>query len=338
MQILHLHRKPHPFHYSIEQLFEAIRAQLPEGMEVRAAECPHPSQGLVRRLKNLRFASRLKGDVYHITGDVHYLALGTPRERTVLTIHDLGFLRQENPILRKILYWFWLKLPVARARVVTTISEATKQDILEWLPDCPPEKIRVIPNPVLPFFRPVPKTFDEKCPVILLVGTKPNKNLARQLEALSGIHCQVQIIGERKPDIEHMLHVLQLPHTWLAHLSQEALLQAYASSDLLLFASTLEGFGMPILEAQAVGRPVVTGNCSSMPEVAGGAACLVDPFDVASIREGLLRVIRDRAYREELLRLGRENVRRFEAGEVARKYGEVYAETYPPPAPPFQRC
>lgn len=330
MKILHLHRKPHPFHYSIEQLFEALRAHIPEGMEVQAAQCPHPSKGLVPRLRNLWFARELKGDVYHITGDVHYLALATPPERTVLTIHDLGFLRQGNPVLREILYWFWLKLPVARARVVTTISEATKQDILERLPGYPPEKIRVIPNPVLPFFRPIHRPFDEKCPVILLVGTKPNKNLARQLEALSGIHCQVQIIGERKPAIEHMLHVLQLPHTWLAHLSQDALLQAYASSDLLLFASTLEGFGMPILEAQAVGRPVVTSNCSSMPEVAGPAACLVDPLDVASIREGVLRVIRDAAYREELLRLGKENVKRFGAEEVARRYGEVYKSLTPP--------
>lgn len=327
MRILHLHRKPHPFHYSIEQLFEAIRAHLPEGLEVSVAECPYPSQGLLPRLRNLRFARHLQGDIFHITGDVHYLALALPGDRTVLTIHDLGFLRQSNPILRKILYWFWLKWPVARARVVTTISEATKQDILEWLPGCPPEKIRVIPNPVLPFFRPVHKDFDAHFPTILLMGTKANKNLPRQLEALSGLSCQVQIVGERKPGIEHMLHVLKLPHTWLEHLSQEALLQAYASSDLLLFASTLEGFGMPILEAQVVGRPVITANCSSMPEVAGGGACLVDPFDVAAIREGLLRVIRDAAYREELLRLGRENAKRFEAGEVARRYLEIYTQS-----------
>jgi len=328
MKIVHFHRKPHPFHYSIEQLFDAIRQHLPEGLEVETAVCPYPSEGLWPRLKNLRFARRHRGDVNHITGDVHYLALALPRRSTMLTVHDLGFLQQSNPILRKILYWFWLKIPVARVRLVTAISEATREDILKYLPQCPPEKIRVIPNPVLPFFRAMPKAFDETCPVVLLVGTKSNKNLSRQLAALENIPCRVRIIGERKAEAEALFAQHRIAHEWLEHLSPEELLQTYASSDLLLFASTLEGFGMPILEAQTVGRPVVTSKRSSMPEVAGAGACLVDPFDVASIREGLLRVIGDAAYREDLVRKGQENVRRFEARAVARRYAEVYAEVF----------
>ena len=323
--IIHFHRKPHPFHYSIEQLFETIRVHLPEGVAVETAVCPYPSQGLWPRLGNLWFAWRNRGAVNHITGDVHYLALALPRRSTVLTIHDLGFLRQSNPILRKILYWFWLKIPVARARVVTVVSEATKQDILKHLPDCTPEKVRVIPNPVLPFFRPVSRAFDAAYPTILLVGTKANKNLPRQLEALSDIPCQVQLIGERREEVEALLKRYHLSHTWLQHLSSGELLQAYASSDLLLFASTLEGFGMPILEAQTVGRPVITSQVSSMPEVAGAGACLVDPFDVQSIRAGVLKVIRDAAYREELVRKGWENVQRYEAGKIADRYCEIYS-------------
>ena len=323
--IVHFHRKPHPFHYSIEALFEAIRAHFPEGVKVEVATCPHLSQGLWPRLKNLWFAKQSRGDINHITGDVHYLAMGLPRRHTILTIHDLGFLRQSNPVLRKILFWFWLKWPVARVQYVTTISEATKRDILQHLPGCPPEKIRVIPNPVLPFFKSIPKPFPDDNPTILLVGTKANKNIPRILEALEDIPCRIQIIGEKKPDIIDLFHTYKRPHTWREHLNEAELLQAYASSDLLLFASTLEGFGMPILEAQMVGRPVITSHISSMPEVAGEGACLVDPYDIASIREGVLRVIRDADYREELVKLGRENVKRFEARAVAEQYAELYA-------------
>ncbi|MCB9282999.1 MAG: glycosyltransferase family 4 protein [Lewinellaceae bacterium] len=323
--IVHFHRKPHPFHYSIEQLFEVIRAYLPKEIEVRKAVCPYPSRGIWPRVKNLIFARQARGDINHITGDVHYLALALPRQNTILTIHDLGFLRQSNPLARLLLYWFWLKLPVSRARLVTTISEATRQDILRHLPACPPEKVLVIPNPVLPFFRPIPKPFDEACPIILLVGAKPNKNLLRMLEALERIPCRVQLIGERKTEIAALFTEKKIPYTWLEHLHPEELVQTYAASDLLLFASTLEGFGMPILEAQTVGRPVVTSNCSSMPEVAGAGACLVDPYDVASIRAGVLKVIGDAGYREELVRLGKENVKRFEAGVVARQYFEIYS-------------
>jgi glycosyltransferase involved in cell wall biosynthesis len=81
---------------------------------------------------------------------------------------------------------------------------------------------------------------------------------------------------------------------------------------------------MPIIEAQWVERPVVTSNCSSMPEVAGAAACLVDPFDVGSIRAGILRVINDEPYRERLIELGRENRERFSLAQVAHQYGALY--------------
>jgi Glycosyltransferase len=82
---------------------------------------------------------------------------------------------------------------------------------------------------------------------------------------------------------------------------------------------------MPIIEAQTVGRPVVTSNCSSMPEVAGvGGACLVDPFDVASIRAGVLRVIKDPDYREALVKRGFENVCRFRPQAIARAYCALY--------------
>jgi glycosyltransferase involved in cell wall biosynthesis len=83
---------------------------------------------------------------------------------------------------------------------------------------------------------------------------------------------------------------------------------------------------LPIVEGQAVGRPVVTSNCSSMAEVAGDSACLVDPLDVASIRAGVARVCGDADYRAELVRRGFENVKRFSARAVAEQYAALYRE------------
>jgi glycosyltransferase involved in cell wall biosynthesis len=100
--------------------------------------------------------------------------------------------------------------------------------------------------------------------------------------------------------------------------------ESYCAADLVSFVSTYEGFGLPILEANAVGRPVVTSNVSSMPEVAGDAACLVDPFDVASIRSGILRTIEDREYRERLICNGFDNVQRYVPEKVTYKYIELY--------------
>ena len=107
-------------------------------------------------------------------------------------------------------------------------------------------------------------------------------------------------------------------------LSDEQLLDLYRSCDLVVLASTYEGFGLPIVEAQAVGRPVVTSNVCSMPEVAGDAAAFVDPVDVESIRKGIRRVIEDEAYRTALVEKGLANVRRFASKGLASRYAKLY--------------
>jgi glycosyltransferase involved in cell wall biosynthesis len=109
-------------------------------------------------------------------------------------------------------------------------------------------------------------------------------------------------------------------------LSRQELVAQYADADLLLFASTYEGFGLPIVEAQAVGRPVVTSNILPMPEVAGDGAYFVDPFDVASIRAGVLHVVDNAEQRNRLVEAGLRNVERFRIAAVARKYAELYRE------------
>ena len=218
------------------------------------------------------FVRQLAADIYHITGDVHYLALTLPRKKTVLTIHDVAFLKHPNPLVRQLLYWFWLKLPVAASQIVTVISQATKEDILHHLPACPPDKLRVIPNPVAARFQHSPKRFNQEQPVVLMIGTKANKNVERSFRALQGLSCRVLLIGEQKAHLFRLADELALDIEWRERLTDEELLVAYQQCDLLLFPSLSEGFGMPIIEAQAVGRPVITSNCSSMPEVAGEGA------------------------------------------------------------------
>ena len=95
---------------------------------------------------------------------------------------------------------------------------------------------------------------------------------------------------------------------------------------MVAFVSTFEGFGMPIVEAQRVGRAVLTSTVASMPEVAGGAACLVDPFDPLAIRAGVLRILGDADYRRRLVEQGFENAKRFEPQVIADTYAQIYRE------------
>lgn len=311
--------------FSIETSFERMLASFPahsEFVPVRTTSS-YFSNGLLPRLRAVLEARRRAGEVNHVTGDVHFLVLGLPAARTVLTIHDCVFLRHPNPLARRLLKWIWLDWPVRHCRFVTAVSQATREEILRQT-GCDPDKVVVIPTVIADDFTRVDRPFNRECPRILHVGLAPNKNLERHAAALAGLPCHLHIVGRLEQRQRELLEAHGIRYTAEHNISRAAMHRAYADSDLLLFASTLEGFGMPIVEAQSVGRPVVTSKLSSMPEVAGAGACLVDPYDVAAIRAGVMKVIADDDYRAALVTAGFENVGRFDAGRVARQYEALY--------------
>jgi glycosyltransferase involved in cell wall biosynthesis len=110
----------------------------------------------------------------------------------------------------------------------------------------------------------------------------------------------------------------------LGRLTDEELVAAYRRSDMVVFASLYEGFGLPILEAQAMGRPVITSNFGAMREAAGDGALLVDPYSVEEIRAAIMRIKNEPGLREELVCKGRENAEKFRADAIALKYAEIY--------------
>lgn len=265
-----------------------------------------------------------RADVYHVTGDVHFLTLALPPRRTLLTIHDLGFLgRGRRKWQRWLLKKLWLDWPVAHSRLVTAVSESTRLAILEAT-ECPAEKVVVIPTVIPSAFRPAPRPFNADCPTLLHIGLAPNKNFFRHVDALAGLNCKLKIIG--RLNAQHLAHLEKhgIDFHAMHDLSQAEMQQAYEESDIVLFASTLEGFGMPIVEGNTVERVVVTSSVSSMPEVAGDAACLVNPLDTVAIRAGIERVIQDREYRDQLIANGRRNRLRFTAESVASQYRKIY--------------
>ncbi|MBL8810405.1 MAG: glycosyltransferase [Planctomycetaceae bacterium] len=173
-------------------------------------------------------------------------------------------------------------------------------------------------------FQPDPRRFNQCCPRVLQIGTKPNKNVVRLVKSLAGLEVELDIVGPIDAELMAALEDTKLRYQSFGRLSDEEILERYREADIVAFVSTEEGFGMPIVEAQCIERVCVTSNCSSMPEVAGAGACLVDPLDTQSIRAGFLRVIRDAVYREQLIAAGRENRTRFDAERIARQYSELY--------------
>jgi glycosyltransferase involved in cell wall biosynthesis len=274
-------------------------------------------------LSNILAARKNRADVYHVTGDIHYVVLALPRQRTLLTIHDCVFLYNARGTKRKLLKWFLLDMPVRRCRLITTISEATKKDILQYT-GCPPEKLVVIPDPVADSIYYVPAVFNEQQPAILFVGTTSNKNLPLAAAALKNIACRLDIIGNLTTGQLQALEDNHIYYTRYSDLTDVEMAARYAEADIILFPSTFEGFGLPIIEGQKAGRPVITSNLSPMKETAGDSACLVDPWDPADIRDAVLKVIRDADYRQQLVVEGFRNITRFSPETIAQQYLECY--------------
>lgn len=325
MKLKYVHRKPRPYgNFSIENYFRTIGNELAKKISVSHWEAPFFSKGILPRIFSIQAVRGLKkADVYHITGDTHFLIWGVRREKKkVLTIHDLGFLRDSKGIKRMILKYFWLTGPMKKADAVTTVSVATKNDILRFFPKYR-KKIYVIPTVIDPRFTPVEKAFNTERPTILLLGSAPNKNLKRVLKATKGLNVHLSIVAQL--DAEDLALLAGQSYEVASSISFESLLEKYQQTDIVMLCSTLEGFGMPIIEAQATGRVVLTSNCSSMPDVAGKGALLVDPFSIKSMREGLEKLISDSKLRDTLINEGFENVKRFEVETISAMYFEVYS-------------
>jgi glycosyltransferase involved in cell wall biosynthesis len=325
LKVLHHERKRLEGHFSIERLFASIRRRMPADCKVTTSNAPEPSRGVVPRIRNVWHASRQQADVHHIVGDSHYLAFGLPPAKTVLTIHDCAALNRLKGPSRALLKYFWFSGPMKRAAAVTAISQTSKDELRRWVGRLA-DKVTVVPDCVFDDFEYAPKRFDERRPVVLQIGTKANKNFERVAEAVAATGCQLQVIGDLDSEQRSLCGRLGVPYCALGVVSDEQLVQAFRRCDMVVFASLYEGFGLPILEGQATGRPVITSKLSSLPEAAGEGALLVDPYSVEDIRSAILRLIKDPELRRSLVEKGLINVKKFRPEAIAARYADIYRE------------
>lgn len=324
MKVLYVYRNQ-SLGYSIAKVFHPIEEEMKRYAEVDNVYLPEagakPWQ-LWRNIKAAKLAIVAKNyDIIHITGGEYYLIpFLSGDHKVVVTVHDLGFFTNYHLTPRTfMLYWMWIR-PLRQATCVTCISLKTMKEVKKYV-SFVPGQIHTIFNPLGKEFTYQPKTFALACPIVLQIGTKSNKNLENTILALKDFPHRLRIIGKLTKKQKTLLDIYHINYTVATGLTDEEILHEYEQCDIVSFPSLYEGFGMPIIEGQAVGRVVVTSNLSPMKEISGGAAVLVNPTDPTSILDGFQKAI---AHQAELVHAGLENVKRFKVGKIAKEYFSLY--------------
>ena len=290
---------------------------------------------------------REKIDLFHAP---HYvLPLLTPC-KSVVTIHDCIHLRFPQYLPNRLgLAYAWSSMWVAthRASRVLTVSEASKRDILHYY-SIPDHRIDVIYNAIDDRLgeEPSPEDIERvrdryqlNAPYVLYAGNiKPHKNLERLIEAFHMLrqdpdlaHVKLLIIGD---EISKYATLRRAVHRYKLHkyvrffgfVPDKTLAVLYRLARVFVFPSLYEGFGFPPLEAMASGAPVITSNVSSLPEVVGDAALLIDPLDPVAISDAMRRVLMDSDLRENLRQRGLRRVKEFSWERSVRRVREIYDE------------
>ena len=281
-----------------------------------------------------------RSTLYHATEHL----LPRIRCKSVLTVHDLIFERypQHHTLRNRIFLKLAMPRFVAAADAIIAVSKQTRDDLVLHYRTAP-TKVHVIYEGIDPTFRPaaaadverVRGCYSPERPYLLMVGTlEPRKNHLLAMRALArlkadGRNLQLLIVGGKGwmfEPIRAQVNALGLEAdvTFAGHIPDADLPPLYSGAVCLLQPSLFEGFGFPVLEAMACAAPVICSNVSSLPEVAGDVALLIDPLDEAALAAAIVRVLDEPGLATQMRRLGPAHAAQFTWQKCALKTLELY--------------
>ncbi len=253
-------------------------------------------------------------------------------KRQIIIMHSVVlFLFRNFPKKYKLYVSFLLPEILKKCRKIIVVSETLKSQ-LQQIFSIPEDKIFVLYEGVdTQKFRPASKEeileFKKELNLpnryVLMVGhSHPVKNFSRILESFKyvkeKIHCELVIAGYIGKNLKLPLYV-----RYVGHVTNEKLYLLYSAAECFVFASLYEGFGLPPLEAMACGCPVVVSNSGSLPEVCGDAAIYVDPYNPKDIAEGIIKVLSNETLRQELIKRGFKQIKKFTWEKSAQRFMEL---------------
>ena len=295
-------------------------------IEIKFKICPLVSKGILNRIYLCIWAFFNQGNINHICGDINFISIFMSKKKTVNTFLDFYSMQRLKSIKKLIYKIFWIKIPFLKSESVITISNNTLRELNNYIDIKGKKKIHVIGISVSNNFKKKLKKKISKTPKILVVGTSINKNILNIITSLKNIYCELILVGQLNDQIINELNLNNIKYRNLVSIKMKKLIYEYYNSDILLFPSNYEGFGVPILEAQTIGRPVITSNLEPMISIAGEGAFFVNPKKPKEISEAIKTIIKNEKLRLSKIKKGFINVKRFKNSIILNEHLKVYKE------------
>lgn len=284
------------------------------------------------------YLKKYKINILHFPNFASPLFLNIPY---IITVHDLAFLRVKESF-KKLDLFYWkniFRLAVKKASLIIAVSKSTKND-LKFFWNIPLSKIKVLPSFSSLIYEDIDldnkkiEKYNLKYPYFLFIGTlEPRKNLERVIEAFVnfskkiGENIKLIIIGQKGWKCEKIVKKIEENREkviWFSNISKEEIPFFYKNAIALLYPSLYEGFGLPILEAYKFNIPVITSNISSLPEVAGKGAILVNPYDIKEIENTIFKIYFDKDLRSKIIKNQKEEIKKYDYERIGDEILSIY--------------
>lgn len=311
-------------YYSVERFAETLeKISNKENLQIRILRCPVISKGFFRRLYLIIWSYFNQGDLNHILGDINFISILMKKHKTLNTFLDCRLLDEFKGIKNFLFKLLWFELPIKKSKNITFISNFSKLQI-EKKVKFKINNSHVIPVPLVDNL--VFKINNNKKKNVLIVGTSKHKNIKNMIVAVKDLNINLTIVGELSDDLKLFCKLNKIRFKNLFNITNHRMRRVLAKNDILLMVSKYEGFGMPIIEAQASGTVAITSNLEPMKTVIGKNGFVVDPDKPTKIKKIVKKLLNDKKLFLKNIKRGQNNSYKYLSNVVNKKYINLYCK------------
>lgn len=306
-----------------ENSIEELAYHFKRIMNIELIVLPYSGQKIIDIIRNIIFIRKIKASVFHFISTDAYL-LPFVKGRKIITYHDLGTINNSrNKLYRFVRRCLFIYPSKHFAHEITFVSKESECEYLKFVKPKSNDNFHVIYNPYderLKYF----ETEANSKFTILHIGTAERKNLVSTIKACKNLDIKLNIIGKLNAEQLQTLEDCGTEYDNFYDISYEEVIRYYANCDIVSFPSSYEGFGLPIIEANVMRKPIFVGDIPILHEVANDSALFVDPKDIGSVRNAIVSLKQNKELRDILIEKGLKNIIRFQQNTIKEQYEKLY--------------